>query len=89
MTPRDPGLAREAIRVFGSLSDTELRQVLDFAAALKPSTPPAPPPGPAHPLFGSLAHLGVSISEEEIAEARREMWGNFPRPLPDDLGDAP
>jgi hypothetical protein len=22
---------------------------------------------------------GVDISEEEIAEARREMWGNFPR----------
>jgi hypothetical protein len=22
---------------------------------------------------------GVNISEEDIAEARREMWGNFPR----------
>lgn len=22
---------------------------------------------------------GVRISEEDIAEARREMWGNFPR----------
>jgi len=25
------------------------------------------------------AGLGVSISEEDIVEARREMWQNFPR----------
>jgi hypothetical protein len=28
---------------------------------------------------GLLADLGVDISAEDIDEARREMWGNFPR----------
>ena len=30
-------------------------------------------------LWGALAHLGPAPSAEEIDEARREMWGNFPR----------
>ena len=30
-------------------------------------------------LWGALAHLGPAPSTEEIDEARREMWGNFPR----------
>ena len=28
---------------------------------------------------GLFAHLGIDITSEDIAEARREMWGNFPR----------
>ena len=32
---------------------------------------------PKRSLFGLWA--GVNISEEDIDEARREMWGNFPR----------
>ena len=35
------------------------------------------PSGPRKSLLGIWQ--GVSISEEEIDEARREMWGNFPR----------
>jgi hypothetical protein len=34
-------------------------------------------PVPRKSLLGAWA--GVDISEEDIAEARREMWGNFPR----------
>jgi hypothetical protein len=30
-------------------------------------------------LRGLWADLGVDISPEDIAEARREMWGGFPR----------
>ena len=29
--------------------------------------------------FGLLADLNISISKEEIDEARREAWANFPR----------
>jgi hypothetical protein len=29
--------------------------------------------------FGLWSDLGLSISAEEIDQARREMWGNFPR----------
>lgn len=30
-------------------------------------------------LEGLWADLGVDVSDEDIAEARREMWGGFPR----------
>ncbi|MBI5498827.1 MAG: DUF2281 domain-containing protein [Deltaproteobacteria bacterium] len=28
---------------------------------------------------GLCADLGIDITEEDIAQARREMWGDFPR----------
>ena len=34
---------------------------------------------PRRSLKGLWADLGIDITEEDIAEARREMWGNFPR----------
>jgi hypothetical protein len=37
------------------------------------------PEGEPKPWFGSLEHMGIKITEEDIAEARREMWGKFPR----------
>ena len=39
---------------------------------------------PRRSLEGALAHLGIKLTEEDIAEARREMWGNFPREFPRD-----
>jgi hypothetical protein len=30
-------------------------------------------------LEGSLAHLNIRVTEEDIREVRREMWANFPR----------
>ena len=29
------------------------------------------------PLRGMCVDLGVTLSEEDLAEARREMWGSF------------
>ena len=37
------------------------------------------PKQPRRNPIGLCADLGISISAEEIDEARREMWGNFPR----------
>jgi hypothetical protein len=34
---------------------------------------------PKRSLYGLWANLGIDISEEDIDEIRREMWGNFPR----------
>ena len=31
--------------------------------------------------FGALEHLGVEVTEGDIADARQEMWGNFPREI--------
>ncbi len=36
-------------------------------------------PAARRPLRGILADLGPAPSAEDIDEARREMWGNFPR----------
>lgn len=37
------------------------------------------PKQPKRSLLGVLAHLGQAPSAEEIDEARREIWANFPR----------
>ena len=37
------------------------------------------PPRPRATLLGFLAHLGPAPSAEDIDEARREAWANFPR----------
>ena len=34
---------------------------------------------PRKSMSGALSHLNISISKEELDEARREMWTNFPR----------
>jgi uncharacterized protein DUF2281 len=36
---------------------------------------------PLRSLEGLWADLDIHITEEDIAEARREMWGNFPRDI--------
>ena len=38
---------------------------------------------PRRSLFGVWKDKGVNISREDIDEARREMWGNFPRDFPE------
>ena len=49
-------------------------EVLEFARSLETK-----PKRPLKSLYGLWAGHGVDISEEDIAEARKEMWGNFPR----------
>ncbi|MEO8126657.1 MAG: DUF2281 domain-containing protein [Bryobacteraceae bacterium] len=50
------------------------QEVLDFASFLGTKRI-----RPRKSLYGFWKDLDISISEEEIAEARQEMWGNFPR----------
>ncbi len=52
------------------------KEVLEFADAL--SVPPEPKV-PLRSPEGLWADLDISVSEEDIAELRREMWKNFPR----------
>ena len=59
-----------------SLTPEQQREVMDFVESLKKS----PTQGSARrSLMGMFSHLNVHVSEEDIAEARREMWSNFPR----------
>jgi hypothetical protein len=56
------------------------REVMDFVEFLAEKNRPS---RPRRSFLGALAHLNIPCSEEDIAEARREMWGNFPREFPD------
>jgi hypothetical protein len=58
-----------------------IRQLVADLQAVPPQTPPAAPV--RQPLIGRFAHLGLSFSREEIDEARRELWANFPREFTD------
>ncbi len=58
--------------------------VLDDPASLPEGTPvtidPAPvASGQKRDIEGLWEDLNVDISEEDIDEVRREMWGNMPR----------
>ena len=50
------------------------KEVLQFVESLKPDNGSKKP---LRSLEGLLEDLNVDITGEDIAEARREMWGNF------------
>lgn len=60
--------------------DKQLR-VRDFIVQLQSDADAGPPGPPFKGFLGALEHLHCDISEEDIAEARREMWGSFPRDI--------
>jgi len=53
------------------------KEVLDFVESLEKKTGPSPQR--RRSLKGLWSDLGAEVSPEDIAEARREMWGGFPR----------
>ncbi|WP_193197742.1 hypothetical protein [Nostoc sp. MG11] len=54
------------------------QQLLDFAEFLSQKTTSKTP---LRTVRGFCADLKVDITEEDIAQARQEMWGNFPRDI--------
>lgn len=70
---RIPDLVLEKLR---ELPPEKQQAVLKFVESLQQDG------GSTKPLKGFeglLENYNVQITEEDIAEARREMWGNFPR----------
>lgn len=59
-----------------TLTPDKQQEVLDFAEFLHQKNPPK---RPLKSVKGLWADLKVDITEEDIAQARKEMWGNFPR----------
>jgi Protein of unknown function (DUF2281) len=55
------------------------QEVLDFAEFLRQKTVSEKP---CRSLKGLWADQDIHITEEDIAEARREIWSNFPREFP-------
>ncbi len=54
------------------------KEVLDFVRSLRENNGS---PRKLRSLEGLLEDLNVDFTEEDIAQARREMWGNFPRDI--------
>ena len=54
------------------------KEVAEFAESLEQTNGPLKP---LRSLEGVWADLDINITEEDISEARREMWGNFPRDI--------
>ncbi len=69
-------IAEQVLEMLKQLPVEKQRELLEFAEKLGEPAAPA-----AHPktIFGALSHLGVHVTREDIAEIRREMWGQFPR----------
>ncbi|MBV9303980.1 MAG: hypothetical protein JOY62_14940 [Acidobacteriaceae bacterium] len=53
------------------------KEVLDFVSLLKDRNARKS----RRSLRGLWNNLNIEITEEDIADARREMWGNFPRDI--------
>jgi len=65
----------------GLSPDTYVGRVLETNLVAKPDEA-EPVRRPLKSAYGILAKYGPAPSEEDIAEVRREMWGNFPRDIP-------
>ncbi|MGI8470066.1 MAG: DUF2281 domain-containing protein [Pyrinomonadaceae bacterium] len=64
------------IEKFKILPPEKQQELVDFAEFLEEKTKRKEPRKSS---YGLLADLNISISKEEIDEARRETWANFPR----------
>lgn len=61
---------------FRELTPDKQQEVLDFIQFLKQKSQPKKP---RRSLYGLWSDLDITITEDDIAEARQEMWGNFPK----------
>ncbi|MCI2429033.1 DUF2281 domain-containing protein [Candidatus Acetothermia bacterium] len=61
-----------------ALPPEKQKEVLDFVEFLHKKSHTSQP---RRSLKGLWADLKVDITEEDITEARREMWGSFPREI--------
>lgn len=71
-------LEETVLQTLRELPPDQQQAVLDFAQYLKQKSAPKKH---RHSLKGLWADLNMHITEEDIAQARQEMWGNFPREM--------
>lgn len=62
------------LKTFKGLSGFERKELLDFAEFLESRKNAK---RPRHSLKGALAHLNIRINDEDIREARNEMWRGY------------
>jgi hypothetical protein len=71
-------IEQQVLEKLRGLPPDKQKEVLDFVDFLKERKETT---GPRRSLLGLWKDLNIHITEEDIAEARREMWGNFPRDI--------
>jgi len=71
-------IEQQVLEKLRDLPPEKQKEVLNFLDSLKQK---GGPKKPRRSLLGLWSDLNVHITEEDIAEARREMWGNFPRDI--------
>ena len=69
-------IQQQLLEKLRDLPPEKQKQVLDFVDLLKEKKDGT---NPRRSLLGLWADLNIHITEENIAEARREMGGSFPR----------
>lgn len=72
-------IAELVLEKLRELPPDKQKEVLDYVESLQAHNQSRTP---LTSLAGLWANQGRDITEEDIAEARREMWGNFPREFP-------
>jgi hypothetical protein len=71
-------IEEQVLEKLRDLPPEKQKEVLDFVDFLKEKNGTKKP---LRSLRGLWADLNINITEEDIAEARREMWGKFPRDI--------
>jgi len=71
-------IEQQVLEKLRDLPPEKQQEVLDFVAVL---TDEKVVRQPRRSLRGLWKDLDIRLSEDDIAQARREMWGNFPREL--------
>lgn len=71
-------IEEQVLEKLRALPPEKKREVLEFVESLKTQNGEKKP---RKSLRGLWAGMGFHVAEEDIAEARREMWGNFPRDI--------
>jgi hypothetical protein len=69
-------IAEQVLNKLRDLPPEKQKEVLEYVDSLKTETQGK---DSLPNLRGLWKGLNVDITEEDIAEARREMWGRFPR----------
>jgi uncharacterized protein with von Willebrand factor type A (vWA) domain len=70
-------VAESVVEKLQTLTPEQQREVAELVDALAAKSNATKTP--RRSLLGLCADLGIKITEEDIADARNEMWGNFPR----------
>ena len=75
---KDMNIEQAVLEKLRQLPIDKQQELLNFAEFLYQKNIPK---SPLRSVRGLCADLAVDITEEDITQARQEMWGNFPRDI--------